>query len=226
MFNSLPEDIKNHSQNPALFKEWNLLDEHMTGVKMEYVDQSHDFASEVKFEENPEPTSFPIVKDEPEERNFSDQHVTGMNEEYEDHSQDLTTEMKFEKDPVPVSLPVVKCEPEEQNFTDQHVTGMKKEYKDQSQDLTTEIKFEEDPVPISFPVVKREPEEEQRDLDAVNEEPRVEGTAEDNEIFTEWIAATKESSVSSDFGNIADEENETVCDSQEFSFLRKTSPNS
>ncbi|KAJ4425334.1 hypothetical protein ANN_27949 [Periplaneta americana] len=209
--------------------ERNLLDEHMAGVKMEYVDQSHDFASEVKFEENPEPISFPVVKDEPEERNFADLHVTGIKEEYGDQSHDLTTEIKFEEDPVPISFPVVKrdpeayakmsyyseeCvdqgrvltsevkvdedpmpisfrmvkhEPEERNFLDQPVSGIKEEYEDQSQDLTTEIKFEEDPVPISFPVVKREPEEEQSDLDAVNEEPRVEGTTEDNEIFTEWF---------------------------------------
>ncbi|KAJ4425880.1 hypothetical protein ANN_27506 [Periplaneta americana] len=53
-------------QKTCKSKERNLSDEHMAGVKMEYVDQSHDFASEVKFEENPEPTSFPLVKDEPE----------------------------------------------------------------------------------------------------------------------------------------------------------------
>ncbi|XP_069671156.1 zinc finger protein 235-like [Periplaneta americana] len=100
----------------------------------------------------------------------------------------------------------------DRNFSDQHVTDIKEEYEDQSQDLTSEIKFEEDPVPIWFPMAKREPEEEQRDLDTVNEEPRVEGTAEDNEIFTEWIAATIERSVSLEFDGIAQKENETVCE--------------
>ncbi|KAJ4425337.1 hypothetical protein ANN_27952, partial [Periplaneta americana] len=74
---------------------------------------------------------------------------------------------------------------QERNFLDPHVSGIKEEYEDQSSDLLYEVKVEDDLVPISFPVVKREPEEEQSDLDAVNEEPRVEGAAEDNEIFTE-----------------------------------------
>ncbi|KAJ4425385.1 hypothetical protein ANN_28000 [Periplaneta americana] len=150
----------------------NLLDEHMTVVEMEYVDQSHDLASDVKFEENLEPFSFSVVKDEPE-----------------------------------TSLCTAGTE-----FLGSVCDCIKEEYEDHSHDLTSEIKFEEDPVPISFPVVKREPEEEQSDLATVNEEPRVEGTAEDNEIFTEWIAANKERCVSSKFDGIAQEENETVCE--------------
>ncbi|XP_069669649.1 uncharacterized protein [Periplaneta americana] len=71
---------------------------------------------------------------------------------------------------------------EERNLVDQPVTGIKQEYVDQSHDLTSEIKFEEDPETRSFPVVKREPEEEQSDF---NEEPRVELTAENNEVFAE-----------------------------------------
>ncbi|KAJ4425860.1 hypothetical protein ANN_27486 [Periplaneta americana] len=106
-------------------------------------------------------------------------------EDYVDQGYTVTSEVKFDKDQVLISSAVVKREPEERNFSDHHVTGIKEEYEDQSQDLTFEIKFEEDPVPISFPVVKREPEEEQSDLDTVNEEPRVEGRAGDNEIFTE-----------------------------------------
>ncbi|KAJ4425386.1 hypothetical protein ANN_28001 [Periplaneta americana] len=53
--------------------------------------------------------------------------------------------------------------------------------------------------------------EEQSDLATVKEEPRVEGTAKDNESFTEWIAANKERCVSSKFDGVAQEENETVC---------------
>ncbi|XP_069669571.1 uncharacterized protein [Periplaneta americana] len=53
-------------ENP-LSQEWNLLDQHMPGVKVEYVDQSHDLTSEVKLEDDPEPNSFPVVEREPEE---------------------------------------------------------------------------------------------------------------------------------------------------------------
>ncbi|XP_069669483.1 zinc finger protein 655-like [Periplaneta americana] len=131
-------------------------------------------------------------------------------EEYVVQGHALTSEVKYEEDPVPISSAVLRREPEERNFLDPHVTGIKEEYEDQSYDLLSEIKVEEYPVPISFPVVKREPEEQQSDLDTVNEAPRVEGTAEDNEIFTEWIPPTKERSVSSEFDGIADEENEIV----------------
>ncbi|KAJ4425375.1 hypothetical protein ANN_27990 [Periplaneta americana] len=71
---------------------------------------------------------------------------------------------------------------EERSLVDQLVTGIKEEYVDQSHGLTSEIKFEEDPVPISFRVVKREPEGDQSDF---HEEPRMEVTAEDNEVFAE-----------------------------------------
>ncbi|XP_069670219.1 uncharacterized protein [Periplaneta americana] len=157
----------------------------MSYYSEECVEEGHVLTSEVKVHEDPMPISFRMVKHEPEEQNALGQHVTGIKEEYVNHSQDLISEIKLEEDPVPVSFPVVKREPEERNFLDHNVAGIKEEYEDHSHDLTTEIKFEEDPVPISFPVVKREPEEEQSDLDAVNEEPRAEGTAEDNEIFTE-----------------------------------------
>ncbi|XP_069669764.1 uncharacterized protein [Periplaneta americana] len=40
---------------------------HVTGIKEEYEDQSHDLTSEIKFEEDPVPISFPVVKREPEE---------------------------------------------------------------------------------------------------------------------------------------------------------------
>ncbi|XP_069671166.1 uncharacterized protein [Periplaneta americana] len=136
-------------------------------------------------EKTPVLITFPTVRCEAEERNLLDEHMTSVKMEYVDQSHDFASEVKFEENPETISFPVVKDEPEDRNFLDQHVTGIKEEYEGQSQDLATEIKFEEDPVPISFPVVKREPEEEQSDLDRVNEEPRVEGTAEDNEIFTE-----------------------------------------
>ncbi|XP_069669748.1 zinc finger protein 235-like isoform X2 [Periplaneta americana] len=133
-------------------------------------------------------------------------------EECVDQERDLTSEVKVDEDPMPISFRMAKHEPEDRYFSDQHVTGIKEEYVAHSHGLTTEIKFEEDPEPFSFPVVKREPEEEQSGLDTVNEEPRVEGTAEDNEIFTEWIAATKERTVSSEFNSFAHEENDTVCE--------------
>ncbi|XP_069669677.1 uncharacterized protein [Periplaneta americana] len=152
----------------------------MSYYSEEYVGQGHAFTSEVKFEEDPVQKSSAVLKREHEERNSLDHHVTGIKEEYEDQSHDLTTDIRFEEDPVPISLSVVKHEPEERNFLDHHMTGIKEEYVNQSSHLISEVKFEEDP----FPVVKREPEEEQSDLRNLNEEARVEVTAED-EIFIE-----------------------------------------
>ncbi|XP_069671278.1 uncharacterized protein [Periplaneta americana] len=105
-------------------------------------------------------------------------------EEYLDQGHALTHEVKVDKGPIPISFPTLKNEPEERNLVDQHVTGLKEEYEDQIQDLTSEIKYEEDPVPISFPVFKHEPEEVHSDF---NEEPRVEVTTEDNEVFAERL---------------------------------------
>ncbi|XP_069673403.1 zinc finger protein 664-like isoform X2 [Periplaneta americana] len=101
--------------------------------------------------------------------------------------------------------------PDEGNLLDLHVTKIKKEYLDDTYNRT-EIKFEEIILPINFPMVKREAEEEQSDLDTVNEERRLEVTAEDNEVFTERIATTTERTISSEFDGISHEENETVCE--------------
>ncbi|XP_069671160.1 zinc finger protein 771-like isoform X2 [Periplaneta americana] len=131
-------------------------------------------------------------------------------EDYVDQGFTVTSEVKFDKDQVLISSAVVKREPEERNVSDHHVTGIKEEYEDQSQDLTSEIKFEEDPVPISFPVVKREPEKEQSHSDAVNDDPWMEVTAEDNEISTESIGTPTRSKLSESVA-IAHEENTTVC---------------
>ncbi|XP_069671201.1 uncharacterized protein [Periplaneta americana] len=118
-----------------------------------------------------------------EERNLSHLQVTDMKTECVDPSYDIKSEIKVEDTtPVPITFPMVKTEDDEVNLGDQHVTDIKEEYEDQTQDLTSEIKFEEDPVPISFPVLKHEPEEVHSDF---NEEPRVELTAEDNEVFAE-----------------------------------------
>ncbi|XP_069671208.1 uncharacterized protein [Periplaneta americana] len=106
-------------------------------------------------------------------------------EEYVDQGYALTNEVKIDKDPMPISLPMVKREPEERNFLDHHVTGIREEYEDQSSDLLSEIKCEKDLLPTSFPMLKLEQEEEQTDSDAVNEDPRVEVTPEDNEVLTE-----------------------------------------
>ncbi|XP_069672501.1 uncharacterized protein [Periplaneta americana] len=120
-----------------------------------------------------------------QERNLLDVHMSGVKEEDINQSHDLITEMKFEEDPMAISFSVMKREPEERNFLDHHLTGIKEEHEDQSSDLLSEIKFEGDPVPISFPMVKREPEEEESDLDTVNDDARVEVSAEDNEVLTE-----------------------------------------
>ncbi|XP_069669638.1 zinc finger protein 235-like isoform X5 [Periplaneta americana] len=85
------------------------------------------------------------------------------------------------------------------------------EYVGQGHAFTSEVKFEQDPVPISSAVFKREPEEGQSDLHKLNEERRVEVTAED-EISIETIAATNDRNVSKDLDSLALEENETVCE--------------
>ncbi|XP_069670252.1 uncharacterized protein [Periplaneta americana] len=177
----------------------------MSYYSEECVDQARAIMPEVKVED-PIPISDRMVKEEPEARDVLDHDVTDKKEEYEDQSQDLTSEIKFEEDPV------LKREPEERNFLDHHVSDIKEEYMNQSPDLISEIKFEEDPVPISFPVVKCKPEEEQSDLDTVNEDPRMDLTAENNESLTETIAATNEGNVSSEFDSVALQENGTSCE--------------
>ncbi|KAJ4437848.1 hypothetical protein ANN_13787 [Periplaneta americana] len=91
---------------------------------------------------------------------------------------------ELEVDPLSLDTDEEEKKPilEERNLVDQYLTGIKEEYVDQSHDFKSEIKFEEDPAPVSFAVVKREPEEEQSDF---NVGPRVEVTAEDNEVFAE-----------------------------------------
>ncbi|KAJ4425705.1 hypothetical protein ANN_27901 [Periplaneta americana] len=48
-------------------EERNLVDQHVIGIKEEYDDQSQDLTSEIKFEEDPVPIPFPVVKREPKE---------------------------------------------------------------------------------------------------------------------------------------------------------------
>ncbi|KAJ4425873.1 hypothetical protein ANN_27499 [Periplaneta americana] len=141
-----------------------------------------------------------------------DLHLTEIKTECMDHSYALKSEITFDETPVPFVFPVIKSEVEQRNFLDDHVTGIKEEYEDQSSDLISEIKFEEDPVPMSLPVVKHEPEEEHSDLYGVIEDPRVEVTAEDNEVLTERIAAIEERNSSSKIGSIAHEEKGAVCE--------------
>ncbi|XP_069670215.1 uncharacterized protein [Periplaneta americana] len=198
---SCDDAVKEESQPSP--DDRNSLDQHVTAIKEEYVNQSPELLSDIKEEREPNPVSFSMMKREPEERNVLYQLVADIKE---DHNQDLTSEIKFEGNPAPISFPVLKREPENRKFLDQNVTVK------QSPDLTSEIKLEGRPVPISFPVVKREPEEEQTDLHTVNEEPSVEVMAEDNGIFAERIAGNFERTVSSELDGIALEENENVCE--------------
>ncbi|XP_069672768.1 uncharacterized protein [Periplaneta americana] len=144
-----------------------------------------DVMSVNKNEESSVLITIPVVKCETEERTLLDQHGTDIKEEYVDQSHALTSEIKIENDSMPVSFPVVKREPQEQSFFDQHVTDIKEEYVNQSPDLISQIKHEEDLVPISIPVSRHEPEEEQSHLVTVNEEPSVEVTAGNKEVFIE-----------------------------------------
>ncbi|KAJ4425715.1 hypothetical protein ANN_27911 [Periplaneta americana] len=217
-------------EKEASSEEGNLSHLQVTDMKTECVDQSYDIKSEIKIEDTtPVPLVFPMVKTEDDERNIGDQHVTGIKEEYEDQTQDLASEIKFEDDPVPISFPVLKHEPEEvhsafneeprvevaagnnkvfaeRNLSHLQVTDMKTECVDQSYDIKSEIKVEDTtPVPLVFPMVKTEDDEVHSDF---NEEPRVEVTAENNEVFAERIAARNERTVSRELASIPFEENE------------------
>ncbi|XP_069671012.1 uncharacterized protein PF3D7_1120000-like isoform X2 [Periplaneta americana] len=137
-------------------EEQNVLDEHMTNVKEECVDQSYDVTSELKFEDM-ETISLTVVKHEPEEQNVLDENMTNVKEEYVDESHDLVSDVKFE-DLETVSLTVVKHEPEDQNVLDENMPNVKEECVDQSHDLVSDVKYE-DLETVSLTVVKHEPEE-------------------------------------------------------------------
>ncbi|KAJ4425376.1 hypothetical protein ANN_27991 [Periplaneta americana] len=66
LFPETSDHTDEHEKKPVL-EERNHVDQHVTGIKEEYVDQSHDLTSEIKFEEDPVPITFPMVKREPEE---------------------------------------------------------------------------------------------------------------------------------------------------------------
>ncbi|XP_069684419.1 uncharacterized protein [Periplaneta americana] len=69
---------------------------------------------------------------------------------------------------------------EEVNLLNLQSTEMKKEYVDHSYDLTSNTR-----VPINFAFVNCEPEEESCDLNTVQEELKIEVTAEQDEVLTE-----------------------------------------
>ncbi|XP_069671154.1 uncharacterized protein [Periplaneta americana] len=101
--------------------------------------------------------------------------------------------MKMEPDSDPLAIQTSdnadteegKLLSEEGDLLDFHFVAIKTECMDHRYEVKSEMTYEEAAVSVDFPIVKTEAEEEQSDLDTVNEEPRVEGTAEDNEIFTE-----------------------------------------
>ncbi|XP_069669589.1 zinc finger protein 732-like isoform X3 [Periplaneta americana] len=224
------DDIDIGEEKP-LSEKGNLLHPKVIRIKTEFKDSSYDTKSEMTFDETPVPIDFPIVKTEanhcfPSASRWRRAIASIWVQSYLLRSWqcgDLVGTVMM--DVVKAELEVDPLSPEtsddtdedekkpvlEQawNLVDQPVTGMKEEYVDQSHDLTSEIKFEEVLVPISFPVVKREPEEEQSDF---CEEPGVEVTAEDNEVFAERTVATNERTVSSEFDNPALEENWTLCE--------------
>ncbi|XP_069671857.1 zinc finger protein 813-like isoform X4 [Periplaneta americana] len=61
------DSIYEMEENEPLSEERNFLDHHVTGTKEEYEDQTSDLLSEIKFEGDPVPISFPMIKREPEE---------------------------------------------------------------------------------------------------------------------------------------------------------------
>ncbi|XP_069669611.1 uncharacterized protein [Periplaneta americana] len=191
-------------------EEENVSDLHMTEIKMECMDHSYELKSEMTFDETPVAVGFPEVKSQVEEAREFDHleeevKLEGATEEDEVSTEGIgvsaasnsitedeclqtvtmdVIKAELEVDPLSLDTDEEEKKPilEERNLVDQYLTGIKEEYVDQSHDFKSEIKFEEDPAPVSFAVVKREPEEEQSDF---NVGPRVEVTAEDNEVFAE-----------------------------------------
>ncbi|XP_069670151.1 uncharacterized protein [Periplaneta americana] len=60
-------DDRDEDEKKPILEEWKLVDQHVTGIKEEYVDHSHDFTTEIKFEEVLLPVPSTVVKREPEE---------------------------------------------------------------------------------------------------------------------------------------------------------------
>ncbi|KAJ4425905.1 hypothetical protein ANN_27531 [Periplaneta americana] len=80
---------------------------------------------------------------------------------------------------------VKKPLPEDGNLLDLHVTGIKKERTDHWYELKSEMTYEETAEPRDFPVVKSEAEEGSCKLDPM-EEVKLEVSAQDDEVLTEW----------------------------------------
>ncbi|KAJ4425844.1 hypothetical protein ANN_27470 [Periplaneta americana] len=158
------------------------------GIKEGYEDQSQDPTTEIKFEEEPEVIWLPVVKREPETPHnvYSPLAVDvelAPNDRGTFPHRSMFSTPYFEGHLV---VWIRYCHSRLFGLSGMEFLGSscdwhKEEYVNQSLDLISEVKFEEDP----FAVVKREPEEEQSDLDTVHVEPKVEVTAEDNEIFIE-----------------------------------------
>ncbi|XP_069670200.1 uncharacterized protein [Periplaneta americana] len=119
-----------------------------------------------------------------EEGDVLDQHFTEIKTECKGHSYDLTSEMAFDKIPVLIDFEV-KSEVEEENVLDLHMTEIKTECMDRSYDLKSEMTFGDTPVPIDSPIMKSEAKEETHEFDQVEEEVKLEVTAEEDEVFTE-----------------------------------------
>ncbi|KAJ4425552.1 hypothetical protein ANN_27747, partial [Periplaneta americana] len=76
---------------------------------------------------------------------------------------------------------------EEENALDLNMTEIKKECMDKNSDLMSAVKAKETPV-TDFPIVKSEAEEEARELNKVEQDVKLEVTAEEDEIFIERSA--------------------------------------
>ncbi|XP_069671946.1 uncharacterized protein [Periplaneta americana] len=120
-----------------------------------------------------------------EEGNVLDLQVTGIKMECVDHNYDIKTEMTFDETSLLTDFPVVKSEAGEGNVLDLHVAEIETECMDQNHDLKSEMTFEEPPVPINFSIMKSEVGEEACEMNKMQEEVKLEVTAEEDEIFTE-----------------------------------------
>ncbi|XP_069690459.1 uncharacterized protein [Periplaneta americana] len=59
--------VKSEVEVSAVYEEGNVLDLHVTEIKLECMDPTYDLKSEMTFEESPMPVDFPIVKRQAEE---------------------------------------------------------------------------------------------------------------------------------------------------------------
>ncbi|XP_069673268.1 uncharacterized protein [Periplaneta americana] len=93
--------------------------------------------------------------------------------------------IKMEREIDPLAIEEEKTLSEKGNILDLQLTGIKAECVDHSYDVKTDMTFDETPVPVDFLFMKSEVGEEAREINKVEEEVKLEVTAEEDEVLTE-----------------------------------------